>query len=100
MNTNAPYWIVRKVSIQEMHGRKIQWLKVRVGKGRDVFKFHIPWHIDISELVKDDVIQFELSVRVSNSLKNPQFFICDVMLLNEEEVKAIDERFSKNSPLH
>lgn len=100
MNTNVPYWIVKKVSTQVLYSRKIQWLKVRVGKSRDVYSFHIPWHIDISHLEKNDVIQFELSVRTSSTLKTPQFYISNVMLLNEEEVKAIDERFSKKSPLH
>ena len=100
LNSNAPYWIVKKVTVQEMYSRKIQWLKVKVGKSREVFTFHIPWKIDISNLEKNDVIQFELSVRSNSTLRNPQFYISGVMLLNEEEVKAIDERYSNKSPLH
>lgn len=100
MFTNAPYWIVVSKKVYEMHQRKIQMLKLRIVGTQEYYSFHIPHKIDISQFEKWDSVQLELSVRVSGSLKNPQFYISNVMLLNNEDVMAIDARRAEHSPLH
>ena len=94
------YFEFIKVEKVQMYHRTLQYITFKNVETKKQFRQLVAHRIDLSSLKRGDKILLVLSLTTKGSLSAPYFYITDVMLLNDEEVKSIDERRSEKSPRH
>lgn len=92
------YFEFVKVEKVQMYHRTLQYITFKDTETKEYFRQLVAYRIDLSSLKRGDKILLILSLTTKGSLSKPYFYIIDVMLLNDEEVKSIDDRRAKKSP--